>query len=143
MVWWQWIVLAALLLGAEMVIDAEFYLVFLGLAALSMGILNVAIADIPVLVDWLLFCAIAVGGILLFRSKLYGKIRGDTPDRDEGVVGEIATAESSIAPGAVGRVSLRGTSWDAKNTGETEIPAQARARVETVSGFTVHVRMQD
>ena len=32
MIWWQWIVLGVLLLGAEMLFDAEFFLVFLGVA---------------------------------------------------------------------------------------------------------------
>lgn len=35
MPWWGWIVIGALLLGAElMVIEAEFFLVFIGVAAL-------------------------------------------------------------------------------------------------------------
>ena len=34
MTWWSWMVLGALLLGAELIaIDAQFYLIFLGVAA--------------------------------------------------------------------------------------------------------------
>ena len=37
MIWWQWVVLGALLLGAETVVDTGFYLVFIGAAAVAMG----------------------------------------------------------------------------------------------------------
>ena len=39
MPWWGWMIVGAILLGAElMVIDAQFYLVFLGLAAMAVGL---------------------------------------------------------------------------------------------------------
>ncbi|TDJ16346.1 MAG: NfeD family protein, partial [Deltaproteobacteria bacterium] len=47
MVWWQWIVLGVVLLGAEMMVDAEFYLVFLGVSALTVGLLDLSWADSP------------------------------------------------------------------------------------------------
>ena len=38
MTWWGWMILGAILLGAELFsIDAQFYLVFLGLAAAFVG----------------------------------------------------------------------------------------------------------
>ena len=40
MIWWQWFVLGALLLGAEIAIDAEFYLVFLGISAIVVGLIG-------------------------------------------------------------------------------------------------------
>ena len=42
-------------------------------------------------VEWLLFSLIVIVTLLIFRSKLYTKIRGDTPDRGEGVLGEIGS----------------------------------------------------
>ena len=43
MPWWGWLVVGALLLGVEMfVIDAQFYLVFLGVAAALVGLLGLA-----------------------------------------------------------------------------------------------------
>ena len=39
MTWWSWMVLGALLLGAELfAIDAQFYLVFLGVSAILVGL---------------------------------------------------------------------------------------------------------
>lgn len=46
MPWWGWFVLAAVLLSVELfVIDAQFYLVFLGVSAALVGLLGLAAAD--------------------------------------------------------------------------------------------------
>jgi membrane protein implicated in regulation of membrane protease activity len=37
MIWWQWIVLGTFVLASEMFVDAEFYLVFLGISAVVVG----------------------------------------------------------------------------------------------------------
>jgi membrane protein implicated in regulation of membrane protease activity len=40
MPWWGWIIVGALLMGAELfVIDAQFYLVFLGVSAIAVGVI--------------------------------------------------------------------------------------------------------
>jgi membrane protein implicated in regulation of membrane protease activity len=39
-----------------------------------------------------------------------------------------------MAPGAVGRVELRGSSWEARNEGDTPLGANQRCRVTRVSG---------
>ena len=41
MAWWIWIIVGAILLAAEAVITADFYLVFFGLAGLVLGLLGV------------------------------------------------------------------------------------------------------
>ena len=46
--WWAWLVLGICLLGAEMfVIDAQFYLVFIGLSAAVVGLLGLLGVDLP------------------------------------------------------------------------------------------------
>ena len=41
--WWVWIVIGAILLGSELAfVEAQFYLVFLGAAALVVGLLDFA-----------------------------------------------------------------------------------------------------
>ena len=140
MVWWQWIVLGSVLLGAEMIVDAEFYLVFLGVSALLVGLIGLTPLDAPFWGQCLLFSAFVVASVIFFRKRVYGKIRGRGLDREEGVVGEVAIAEEAIEAGGVGRVELRGTVWTARNTGSETLPVGARARVESVSGVTVLVR---
>jgi membrane protein implicated in regulation of membrane protease activity len=140
MLWWQWIVLGALLLGAEMFVDAEFYLVFLGVSALIVGFIGLAPIDVPVWGQWLLFSFFAIASLGFFRRQFYSKYRGEIPDRSEGAAGETALANESIAPGAVGGVTLRGTTWSAKNVGEHPVAKGSRIVVVESSGLTISVR---
>ena len=144
MVWWQWVVLGAVLLGAEMmVVDAAFYLVFLGAAALLVG--GVGFLGLPLSwsAQWVLFAVLSVVSLLLFRERLYARVRGTAPLVGDGVVGEFAIAREAIAPGDQGTVQLRGSEWTARNVGDRPIPASARSIVESVSGATVAVRAAD
>lgn len=143
MVWWQWIVLGIGLLGAELLIDAQFYLVFLGVSAVAVGVIDVVWAKSPVWSEWLLFSVFSIGTLLVFRGKIYQMLRGNFPDRGDGVVGESGIVDSAIEPGAVGRMELRGTTWRARNAGERILPQGSRARVESISGLTVNVVPED
>jgi membrane protein implicated in regulation of membrane protease activity len=138
MLWWQWVVLGVLLLGAETMVDAEFYLVFLGVSAVVVGLVDLAWPGSPMWVEWFLFSAVAVASLLFFRGWLYGKLRG-APGHDSGLIGEIGVIEASIDAGETGRIKLRGTSWAARNIGDQSLDADARARIAAVSGVTVDV----
>ena len=143
MLWWQWIILGILLLGSEMMVDAQFYLVFLGVSAVIVGLITLAWPGSPLWVGWLLFSVIAVLAFVLFRSRLYGKLRGGPTDRGDGLVGEIGIVEADIEAGRTGRIELRGTTWTARNIGDGALRQNARARVEAVSGVTIDVRSAD
>ncbi len=140
MAWWQWIVLGLALLGSEMMIPADFFLVFLGISAVAVGVVDLAWPGSPIWLEWILFSVVAVASLLLFRRKLYGKLRGGSPEIAETLVGEIGLVESGIAVEGSGRIKLRGTTWAAHNVGEVAIEENARARVDAVSGLTVEVR---
>jgi hypothetical protein len=142
MQWWQWIVLGTLLLGAEMLVDAEFYLVFLGVSAIIVGLIGIAPADVPAWGQWLLFSFFAIASLGFFRKQFYSKYRGEIPDRSEGAAGEIALVTESIAPGAVGNVTLRGATWSAKNVGEQLVAAGSRVVVVESAGLTLSVRAE-
>lgn len=143
MAWWIWIILGALLLAAEVVVTADFYLVFFGLAALVLGLAGVFGVPLPAWVQFLLFAALAVSGLVLYRGRL--KRRLQTADREMGpeLVGERGTARDAIAPGGRGRVELRGSAWDAHNDGAVAIAAGARCVVSGVEGLTLRVRAAD
>ncbi|MFK7898559.1 MAG: NfeD family protein [Myxococcota bacterium] len=136
MPWWGWVAVGAILLTAEIaVVDLEFYLVFLGISALIVGGVALAGHDFPIWGQWLLFAALSVVSLFVFRSAVYSKLRpppeGAIP---EGVAGEFATAEESIAPGAFGSVTLRGAPWSAVNNGSQTLEKGARCRVTGSSG---------
>jgi membrane protein implicated in regulation of membrane protease activity len=69
MAWWIWIVLGAILLGAEVVIAADFWLVFFGASAFILGLVGAFGITLPLPVQWLLFAAVAVLGVWLFGGR--------------------------------------------------------------------------
>jgi membrane protein implicated in regulation of membrane protease activity len=140
MPWWAWILLGLILLGLELMVGT-FYLLFLGLAAIVVGLIAVFGFEGPLWLEWLLFTALSVGLVLLLRRPLLGKfqIRSETRDVDS-LVGETAVASEPIAPDDLGKVEMRGTSWNARNVGEEPLAAGQRCRVEEVHGLVLSVR---
>jgi hypothetical protein len=144
MPWWGWVAAGMLMLVAELaLVDAAFYLVFLGISALLVGTAELAGFSLPFWMQWTLFALLAVGSLVFFRGKVYERLRGGaTSEIPEGVTGDSAVAGEAIAPGARGRVELRGSSWTARNCGSTQIEAGARCRVERADGLTLEVRAE-
>jgi len=141
MAWWIWIVLGAALLAAELfLIDAEFYLVFLGTAAIVVGFADVAGLGGPHWVEWLAFAGLSVALLVAFRERLRAKLRPAASGFADALVGETGIAREALAPGARGNAELRGTTWTAHNVGAEAIPAGARLVVERSEGVMLHVR---
>ena len=77
MPWWGWMIVGALLLGSELlIVDAGFYLVFIGIAAAITGLVELAGLGLEPWVQWILFSVIALIFMVMFRKKLYAKLRG-------------------------------------------------------------------
>lgn len=141
MPWWGWIVVGAVLLGAELgLVDADFYLVFLGVSALVVGGAVFVAPGLPTWIQWLAFAALAVTSMVGFRARVYDKLRGSPAGFGDGVVGETATASEPIAPGANGRGELRGTVWTLRNVGPEPVGPGDRVRVVAAHGLTLDVR---
>lgn len=140
MVWWGWIVLGAALLGAEVVLATDFFLVFFGAAALLVGVLLLLGLLLPVWGQWLLFAALSIVSLLLFRRRLRTILsRSDREERPE-LVGESGIVITAIAPGARGTVELRGTTWTAEHGGGGPLSPGDHCRVDRVDGLTLVVR---
>src|SRR5690606_31396966 len=86
MTWWAWIILGVVLLSAELLaIDAQFYLVFLGISAILVGVAGSLGPDLPPWIEWLSFAALSVLTMFTVRRQLYEKVRGrplGTVERD-------------------------------------------------------------
>lgn len=144
MPWWAWLVLGIGLLGVEMfVIDAQFYLVFIGLSAAVVGLLGLAGIQLPEWVQWLVFSGLAIVAMLTFRRRLYEMTRGRIGVVDERLtVGDRVVIPARLEPGQSGRVDYRGSSWTARNTGSQAIEAGREAVIAAVDGLTLHVKAE-
>lgn len=144
MTWWGWMVLGTVILGAELfVIDAEFYLVFLGASAIVVGLTSMLGVVMPEWLEWLAFATLSLISMFTFRKSLYRKIHGDLPDVRESVTGELVTIANDLAPGADARTTLRGTEWTIRNVGTEMIPSGARVTVMKIEGLILHVSRDD
>ena len=142
MQWWAWIAVGAILLGSELAfVDAQFYLVFLGLAALVVGSLSLVGLSLAMWAQWLVFTALAVVSMIGFRQRIYEHMRRTLPIMRSGPAGEVVTLEAALEPGETCRIDYRGSSWSAINSGKSVIPAGAHARIERVDGLTLVVHL--
>ncbi len=141
MTWWSWMILGAVLLGAELfAIDAQFYLVFLGISAAIVGLASLLGLAMPEWAQWMVFAALSLVSFFTFRRTLYEKIRGGAVGFRETLAGNVIDLPEELGPGAQARVEFRGTKWTVRNIGETAIAAGARATVVEVEGLTLRVR---
>jgi len=80
MSWWSWMIGGAIMLGAELgFVNAQFYLVFVGSAALVVGLVSVATPTLASWAQWALFAILAIVSMVTFRSRLYRRLRGHLP----------------------------------------------------------------
>jgi membrane protein implicated in regulation of membrane protease activity len=138
--WWHWLVFGLVLVLAEVATAGGFYIIFFGIGAIVVGLLASGNVAGPVGVQVLLFSAISVGSLLLFRRRLLGWFQTDpqAPAVDQ-LVGEVALVIDEVAPGGVGKVELRGSGWSARTTSVTPLPRGARCRVTRVDGLVLFV----
>ena len=136
MPWWGWMIIGALMLGSELLgVEAAFYLVFIGIAAMITGLIELAGAGLEPWLQWIVFSVIALILMVLFRKKLYAKLRGGGVGYEAGPAGEIVTVDQALEPGQSGRISFRGTDWTVVNDSGQAFVAGQRVRISRVDGL--------
>ncbi|MGH9579729.1 MAG: NfeD family protein, partial [Terriglobales bacterium] len=89
MAWWAWVVLGFGLVLAELLTPGGFFFLFFGIAGIVVGLLHLAGLAGPDWVQWLLFSALSVVGVVLFRKPLLAKFGMAAPKEVDLLVGEI------------------------------------------------------
>ena len=140
MTWWGWVIAGAILLGAELfLVNAQFYLVFIGGAAILVGLAMLALP----LADWLQWCLFAVLSIVsmvTFRSRIYQRFRGTTPTLDTSPQGHLITLPVALGAGDSCQAEYGGSYWTVRNDSSTPLPSGSRARIVSVQKLTLLVR---
>lgn len=140
MAWWGWMIVGVALLGTELlIIDAQFFLVFLGLAAVAVGLAALVGLGGPEWVQWILFGILALVFMFGFRGRLYQKLRGNLPGFDDSLAGQVFTLEKGLEAGAEGRIPYRGTTWRVLNAGSAAIGPGTRVRIVNADGLILKV----
>jgi membrane protein implicated in regulation of membrane protease activity len=138
--WWAWFVLGGLLMASElMLIDAAFYLMFIGVAASVTGLAVLAGIAPDIWMQWILFAILGVASMVVFRKRLYEKLRGNAPGFDATPKGEFVELEVDLSPGESCRITYRGSSWTVQNSGAKLIEKGSKTKINKVKGLTLMV----
>jgi inner membrane protein len=140
MTWWGWIIAGAILLGAELTfVNAQFYLVFVGSAAILTGLATLVLPLAPWM-QWALFALLAIVSMVTFRSRLYHRFNRAWPKVDTGPAGGLIKLQVSLGAGESCQAEYGGTFWTVRNDSDTPIPSGSRARIARVQDLTLLVR---
>jgi membrane protein implicated in regulation of membrane protease activity len=140
MEWWIWIVLGLALLLGELITPGGFYILFFGIGAVVVGALAGFDLAGPAWFQVILFSAVSVVTLWLFRERLLKVTQGATPHNVDSMVGETAVIMENIPSNGIGKAEMRGTPWNARNIGEKPLARGERCRVERIEGLTLFVR---
>lgn len=140
--WWIWILLGLLLFVAELTTPGGFYILFFGVGAVIVGILVGFKAAGPAWFQFILFSAVSVLCLWLFRERLLQLTRGRPSESVDSLVGETAVVLEDISINGVGKAEMRGTPWNTRNIGGSPLTRGERCKVERVEGLTIFVRAE-
>jgi membrane protein implicated in regulation of membrane protease activity len=141
MLWWHWLVIGLILVALEMAASGGFYVIFFGIAALAIAGLHVLDWAGPIWFQLVLFSAISIGSLLIFRSPLLTWMQVGGPGKDvDSLVGDIALPLEDIPAGAVGRAELRGAVWSARNQDATTLARGERCKVVEVDRLMIFLK---
>ena len=136
--YWHWLLLGLTLILLE-VFSPGVYFLWLGIAAIAVGILYAALPDLPWQVQLLSYAALSLGSILLARQWLRKHpIKTDQPRlnrRGEQYIGRIFTLHTAIQHGQ-GKIQVDDTRWKIQGA---DCPVGSQIQVTGVDGVVLTV----
>jgi membrane protein implicated in regulation of membrane protease activity len=139
--WWMWLIAGVILLAIEILTPGGFFIIFFGCGAVVVGLLLLAGLPMSTAVQGLVFLALSVVSLKLFRKPVLERFQASMPSgKVDSMEGETAVALEDIPSGGYGKAELRGSAWNAHNTSDQSIARQQRVRVVKVDGLTLQVR---
>jgi inner membrane protein len=87
-----------------------------------------------------IFTGVSLIAFFFLRPVLVRKLKLDQKKVVDSLVGEQALALEDIGVGGNGRAEMRGTTWSARNVGETALIRGQRCTVAGVDGLVIHLR---
>ncbi len=141
---WHWWVAGLLLMAVEAFLPGAFFL-WMGLAAIVVGVILMMVPGMGLVTQMVLFAILAIGsaaGWRRLRGRGVGREHGEpAPLNERGrlYVGRVFTLDSPISNG-VGHLRVDDGQW---RIAGPDLPAGHRVRVQTVEGATLRVEAVD
>jgi len=139
--WWAWVLLGLALALLELTTPGGFYFIFFGIAAVCVGALSWAGLISETWLQFMVFSILAIVASLLFRRPLMQRFGPKAPEIPvDTLVGETAMALDDIEIDGFGKVELRGSAWNARNSGGQKVMRGQRCTVDRVDGLLLWVK---
>lgn len=139
MAWWIWFLAGLLLASLELASGGDFFLLLLGVSAIMVG-LCAAVGIEPLWAQVGLYSVFCWVTVFWLRKKLKARFHQPASDEEvDALVGQRAVALAEFGEGQLGKVELRGTTWNARNGGVIPLTIGTGCRVTRVDGLTLWV----
>jgi membrane protein implicated in regulation of membrane protease activity len=139
MSWWIWVLFGLLLLGIELA-SSTLHIGLFAIGAFTVALLEGLGVEMPLWAELMTFTFVSVIAIVVVRPILVRKLKLDRKPVVDSLVGEQALALDEIPPSAIGKAEMRGTTWNARNIGDTSLIRGQRCVVTDVEGLVIMIR---
>jgi len=139
MSWWIWVLAGLALLAVEFV-STTMHIAFFAVGAFVVAILVGVGLDLPLWSQMAIFTITSLLAFAFVRPILVRKLRLDFKPQVDTMVGEQARAMDDIDVAGLGKAEFRGTTWSARNVGETALARGQRCVVAGIEGLVIHVK---
>ena len=139
MSWWIWVLIAVALLAIEFA-STTMHIGLFAVGALFVAALVGFGVHMPLWGQLITFTGVSIFALLFIRPMIVRKLRLHETRMVDTLVGEQAVALDEIGPSGLGKAELRGSTWSARNVGETVLLRGQRCVVAGVEGLVIHVR---
>ena|SRR5437870_10371227 len=137
--WWIWTLIGFFFLALEFV-TTTMHSAFFAAGAFLVAVLVALHAGGPLWAQILTFTVFSLITLLVIRPVVVKKLKLSQTKIVDTMIGEQAVVMQDLPPAGLGRAEMRGSTWNARNVGETALTRGQRATVEKIEGLVLHVR---
>jgi inner membrane protein len=139
MTWWIWTLIGFLFLTLEF-FASTLHLAFFTAGAFLVALLVGLGIGGPLWAQILIFTAFSLITLFLIRPWAVRKLGLNVTKTVDTMIGERAMAMDDMPIAGFGKAEMRGSTWNARNIGETPLVRGQRCVVERIEGLLLHVR---
>jgi len=137
--WWIWTLIGFFFLALEFV-STTMHSAFFAAGAFLVAVLVAFHVGGPLWAQILTFTVFSLITLLLIRPVVVKKLKLSQTKVVDTMIGEQAILMQDLPPAGLGKAEMRGSTWNARNVGESALMRGQRATVEKVEGLVLHVR---
>jgi len=137
--WWVWTLIGFFFLALEFV-ASTMHSAFFAAGAFLVALLVALHVGGPMWVQLLTFTVFSLVTLLIIRPFVVRKLKLSETKVVDTMIGEQAILMEDLPPAGVGKAEMRGSTWNARNVGETAMRRGQRCTVERIEGLVLYVR---